>query len=116
MLSEIMSDEYVSNGNKRGRIKLHLGLNTVLGGKQSDNSIGKSTFLLAIDFCFGGDAYCTATDLQTRFSNVRHTVKFAFDFDGRMEYYSRGIVMPTEVNKCDSYYNVLETIGIKEFR
>lgn len=116
MLSEIMSDEYVSNGNKRGRIKLHPGLNTVLGGKQSDNSIGKSTFLLAIDFCFGGDAYCTATDLQTRFSNVRHTVKFAFDFDGRMEYYSRGIVTPTEVNKCDSDYNVLETIGIKEFR
>ena len=116
MLSEIMSDEYVSNGNKRGRIKLLPGLNTVLGGKQSDNSIGKSTFLLAIDFCFGGDAYCTATDLQTRFSNVRHTVKFAFDFDGRMEYYSRGIVTPTEVNKCDSDYNVLETIGIKEFR
>lgn len=116
MLSEIMSDEYVSNGNKRGRIKLHPGLNTVLGGKQSDNSIGKSTFLLAIDFCFGGDAYCTATNLQTRFSNVRHTVKFAFDFNGRMEYYSRGIVTPTEVNKCDSDYNVLETIGIKEFR
>ena len=33
-----------------------------------------------------------------------------------MEYYSRGIVTPTEVNKCDSDYNVLETIGIKEFR
>lgn len=33
-----------------------------------------------------------------------------------MEYYSRGIVTPTEVNKCDSDYNVLETIEIKEFR
>ena len=56
MLFEIMSTEFVANSEKRGRVQFKNGLNTVRGGKQSDNSIGKSTFLLAVDFCFGGDA------------------------------------------------------------
>ena len=41
----------------RGRIQLREGLNTVLGDKAAQNSIGKSTFLLVVDFCFGGDDY-----------------------------------------------------------
>ena len=116
MLYEIMSDEFVSNGSKRGRIKFHSGLNTVRGGKQSDNSIGKSTFLLAVDFCFGGDAYYTETDLKTRFADVRHSINFAFDFNGKKEYYSRSIITPTEVNKCDENYKVIATIKIADFR
>ena len=43
-----MSDEFISYGKKRGKIPFHKGLNIVRGGQQSDNSIGKSTFLLAI--------------------------------------------------------------------
>lgn len=40
-----------------GKIEFHKGLNTVLGAKKADNSIGKSTFLMVIDFCFGGTDY-----------------------------------------------------------
>lgn len=116
MLCEIMSDEFVSNDIKRGRITFHSGLNTVRGGKQSDNSIGKSTFLLAVDFCFGGDTYYTGTDVKARFADVRHTVNFAFVFDGKKEYYSRSIVTPTEVNICNENYSVRETIKLADFR
>lgn len=116
MLCELMSDEYITYDKPRGRITFHPGLNTVLGGKQSDNSIGKSTFLLAVDFCFGGDSYYKATDLRTRFASVRHTVKFAFEFNGKKEYYSRGIVTPNEVNRCNENYEVIETISIQQFR
>ena len=83
MLIEIMSDEFVSYGKQRGRIPFHKGLNIVRGGQQSDNSIGKSTFLLAVDFCFGGEAYFTATDLKTRYSEDRHTIMVTFEFDGK---------------------------------
>ena len=116
MLIEILSNEFESNGKKRGRITFHKGLNTVLGGKQSDNSIGKSTFLLAIDFCFGGKSYYSATDLKTRYADVKHTICFAFEFDGKKEYYSRSIVEPDVINKCDSDYKVLETISIEDFK
>ena len=33
----------------RGRIKFRPGLNTILGDKKAENSIGKSTFLLVVD-------------------------------------------------------------------
>ena len=116
MLIEIMSNEFESNGKKRGRITFHKGLNTILGGKQSDNSIGKSTFLLAIDFCFGGESYYSATDLKTRYADVKHIICFTFEFDGKKEYYSRSIVEPDVVNKCDSDYKVLESVNIEDFK
>lgn len=116
MLLEIMSTEFVSKGEKRGRIQFKKGLNTVRGGKQSDNSIGKSTFLLAVDFCFGGDAYYTKTDSRSRFADVNHTINFCFSFNGKKEYFSRSIVTPTEVSKCDENYVATETIKIDEFK
>lgn len=116
MLVEIMSNEYISNGKQRGRISFHKGLNTVRGGQQSDNSIGKSTFLLAVDFCFGGEAYFSVTDLKTRYADVQHTIKFAFEFDGEREYYSRSIVTPDVVNICDENYVVKGSMGIDDFK
>ena len=58
MLVEIHCDEFMSYGKPRKPIIFHEGLNTVLGGQSADNSIGKSTFLLIIDYVFGGDTYC----------------------------------------------------------
>ena len=55
MLVEIMCDEFKDHGTPRGRIQLHAGLNTVMGSSSGSNSIGKSTFLMIIDFVFGGD-------------------------------------------------------------
>lgn len=45
------------DGTSRGTIVFHEGLNAVIGGIAGENSIGKSTFLLIVDFCFGGDSY-----------------------------------------------------------
>ena len=53
MLVEIMCDEFKDHGTPRGRIQLHAGLNTVMGSSSGSNSIGKSTFLMIIDFVFG---------------------------------------------------------------
>ncbi len=50
MLVEIHCDEFMSYGKPRKPIIFHEGLNTVLGGQSADNSIGKSTFLLIIDY------------------------------------------------------------------
>lgn len=66
MLVEIMCDEFKDHGTPRGRIQLHAGLNTVMGSSSGSNSIGKSTFLMIIDFVFGGDDYVEKlTDVQT---------------------------------------------------
>ena len=37
----------------------------MLGDKAVQNSIGKSTFLLVVDFCFGGDDYINPKILLT---------------------------------------------------
>ena len=57
MLLEIYCDKFLENGNIRPAIEFHNGLNVVLGDELGANSIGKSTFLLVVDFIFGGDDY-----------------------------------------------------------
>ena len=72
MLVEIMCDEFKDHGTPRGRIQLHAGLNTVMGSSSGSNSIGKSTFLMIIDFVFGGDDYVEKlTDVQTEVGEHR---------------------------------------------
>lgn len=90
----------------RGRIRFNPGLNTVLGDKQAENSIGKSTFLLVVDFCFGGDDYLdvekTKNDVVGFVGN--HTIKFAFKFGERIERYARSTLNPEQVIICDENY------------
>ena len=57
MLTEILCDKFLDGGKERGPIRFKRGLNVVLGDEKATNSIGKSTFLLAVDFAFGGSAY-----------------------------------------------------------
>lgn len=60
MLCEIICDYF-----KQPRIQFYPGLNTVLGDGSGSNSIGKSTFLMIIDFVFGGNDYVNkSTDVQ----------------------------------------------------
>ena len=113
MLSEIFCEAFQSNGKQREKIVFNSGLNTVLGGSEGNNSIGKSTFLLIVDYCFGGDTY--------QKSNVKnfigdHTICFAFDFDGRKEYFSRTVSEKTVVHVCDAEYKPIDKISIKKFR
>ena len=57
MLKKIQCDKFISKGQVRPPIEFKKGLNTILGGVNANNSIGKSTLLLIIDFAYGGNSY-----------------------------------------------------------
>ena len=59
MLVEISCDKFIDAGSVRAPITFSKGLNVVLGTETGTNSIGKSTFLLILDFVFGGEDYLT---------------------------------------------------------
>ena len=82
MLVEVRCNKFISNGKVREPIRFHAGLNVVLGDDNGSNSIGKSTFLMILDFVFGGIDYIQkCVDVQ---ENVKeHTICFAFDFGGQ---------------------------------
>lgn len=106
MLVEVWCDKFISNGKVRKPIRFHAGLNAVLGDDNGSNSIGKSTFLMILDFVFGGTDYVKkCVDVQ---ENVKeHTICFAFDFDWQNYYFSRNTVDYNKVVQCDSEYQAL---------
>lgn len=107
MLVEIMCEEFKDHGTPRGRIQLYSGLNTVMGSSSGSNSIGKSTFLMIIDFVFGGDDYVEKlTDVQTEVGE--HRICFAFQFKDGVHYFSRSNVDYKNVQKCDKDYRPLK--------
>lgn len=58
MLHEIYCEQF-----HQKRIVFNPGLSVVLGTNAGDNSIGKSTFLLIVDYVFGGSTYAGTTDI-----------------------------------------------------
>ena len=113
MLYEIQCDRFISNGQPRPPIRFNSGLNVVLGGRNADNSVGKSTFMLIIDFAFGGETYAKS---QTALHIGHHLIKFAFKFAETLYYFSRDVVNANTVNVCDANYNVQSTLSIDNFR
>lgn len=109
MLCEILCDKF-----KKEKIIFHAGLNTVLGDDIGSNSIGKSTFLMIIDFVFGGKDYMMlSTDIQRNVG--RHLIKFCFMFQNKKFYFSRDTNDLEIVNKCDEQYNTISTLSLDEF-
>ena len=106
MLVEVRCDKFISNGKVREPIRFRTGLNAVLGNDNGSNSIGKSTFLMILDFVFGGTDYVKkCVDVQ---ENVKeHTICFAFDFGGHRYYFSRNTINYNNVVKCDCEYQPL---------
>lgn len=116
MLKEIYSTAFKTfNGEIRKPVKFYPGLNVVLGTNDGANSIGKSSFLMALDYVFGGDDYINkCPDIQ---DNVKgHTICFAFENDGDLSYYSRSTLDNAHVNVCNDKYEVKETITIAAYR
>ena len=107
MLIEVQCDKFIKNGQIREPIRFHAGLNAVLGDDNGSNSIGKSTFLMILDFVFGGSDYVKkCTDVQ---ENVKtHTINFAFEFDGQKYYFSRNTTEYNKVIPCEADYKPLE--------
>lgn len=120
MLYEIECEKFAKKVNgqlvPRGRIQLREGLNTVLGDKVAQNSIGKSTFLLVVDFCFGGDDYINPKICKAKEKLHSHTINFAFKFGNRIDYFCRSTKTPSEIGICDSDYKVQRTQTLKEFK
>ena len=112
MLSEIICEKF---NPKNQKISFHQGLNVVLGDDTGTNSIGKSTFLMIIDFVFGGDDYiekCPDVHRNVGF----HKIKFAFSFDDVIYKFVRDTVNSNLVFKCDSDYSIQQEISIDEYR
>ncbi len=109
MLVEVRCDKFMTNGKVRDPIRFHAGLNAVLGDDNGSNSIGKSTFLMILDFVFGGSDYVKkCVDVQ---ENVKeHTICFAFNFGGQMHYFSRNTVDYNNIIICDSEYQPLPDV------
>ncbi len=107
MLIEIQSDAFrteAKNGPIRPTIKFKKGLNVINGSVTGTNSIGKSTFMMAIDFCFGGSGYAKLENVK---NNVEtHDINFAFMFDSSATpfYFSRNTIDHSIINICNSSY------------
>ena len=101
MLYEIVCDKF-----KTKKVLFNSGLNTVLGTNEGDNSIGKSSFLLIVDFVFGGTTYAKSEDIIKNIGE--HSIKFAFKFSNKMHYFCRSVNHLNEVYLCDENYNILK--------
>lgn len=110
MLMEVSCDQFIQNNKMRGPIVFHKGLNAVVGNESGTNSVGKSTFLMVLDFVFGGDDYIKKSKEVHKPTNAGpHTIKFKFEFDGK-PYYFRRSTEDGEYNKvipCDEKYTPL---------
>ena len=106
MLVEVQCDKFIENGKIRKPIRFHAGLNAVLGDDNGSNSIGKSTFLMVLDFVFGGSDYVKkCADVQ---ENVKeHTINFCYQFNNELFYFSRSTTEYNQVLKCDANYHQL---------
>jgi hypothetical protein len=114
MLLEVRCDQFMVDDKPREPIRFKAGLSAVLGSEEADNSIGKSTFLMILDFVFGGDDYLKkSTDVQDQIGP--HTIKFTFLFDDIEHHFSRGTTTANEVNVCDEDYNIQATKPLDEY-
>ena len=109
MLREIYCEKF-----HQKRIRLKQGLNVVLGTNTGDNSIGKSTFLLIIDFVLGGSTYANSNDIL---NNIKEHDIF-FSFFGRNEpyYFARNNINSNIIWVCDQDYNKIRQIDIEEYK
>ncbi|MBQ6827630.1 MAG: AAA family ATPase, partial [Thermoguttaceae bacterium] len=109
MLIEIWCDKF-----RQKKVEFKEGLNVILGAETGDNSIGKSTFLLIIDFVFGGNTYANNVDIR---NNVgEHDVFFAFKFGEEVFKFCRNNCNNSQyVWKCDDAYNKKEKVALADF-
>lgn len=113
MLTRIYCEKFGEVVPKK-TIRFTKGLNIVLGIEGDTNSIGKSTALLIIDFCFGGSTYSRQEDVIANIGH--HIVYFTFRFHERDYHFARGTEKPDVFWECDEGFNPLgEEKPIKEF-
>lgn len=110
MLKGIICEKF-----KQPKITFHKGLNTILGSQFGDNSIGKSTMLMIIDFVFGGSDYMTKS-LDVHSNVGKHEFKIHFVFKNTDFYFVRNNTKPNIVFECDENYNSHAEMGLDEYK
>lgn len=117
MLKEVFCEKFIENGSIRPKIEFHNGLNTIVGtgknNEKSENSVGKSTLLMIIDFAFGGREFINSKAVKIIGT---HTICFAFEFIGESYYFMRITDKDNNIYKCDKNYQNPEQYDIEEFR
>ncbi|MCK3986536.1 AAA family ATPase [Streptococcus suis] len=108
MLIEIVCDKF-----KKEKVTFKPGLNVIEGTDDGDNSIGKSTMLLIIDFVFGGETYSQKSEIFKNIDN--HDVKFKFEFEGDIFYFSRNFLKSSEVWSCDKDYKKISSMTLDQY-
>lgn len=111
MLIEIQCDQFLN----KDPVIFKKGLNIVLGQENARNSIGKTTFLLIIDFAFGGKDYVLMNDQDVNKHINFHVIKFAFEFDKKKYYFSRSTGDINVVNECDENYQTIRQISLDTY-
>lgn len=103
MLIEMKSPVFIEKGKERPPIQFKDGLNVVLGKENGENSIGKSSALLAIDFVFGGKTYLDSDGVKHMGD---HTIFFTFKFDGKEYSFARNTGDAEKVHCCTRNYDL----------
>lgn len=108
MLREIYCDAF-----HQKRIMFTDGFNVVLGTPTGTNSIGKSTFILIIDFVLGGDTYSRSEDIL---QNVEaHRICWTLSFDETEYYFARRMPDSNYIEKCNQQYLEYDKISVSDY-
>ena len=112
MLVEISSSVFKEKGKVRPPIRFKKGLNVVLGKEDGENSIGKSSAMLAIDFAFGSKTYASSDGVKHM---GHHVINFAFQFDGDVHHFFRSTAQSDKVFLCNEKYEFREEWELHQF-
>lgn len=95
MLKRIQCDEFKTfEGAVRPPIEFHKGLNAVIGNESGTNSVGKSTFLMILDFVFGGDDYIRKSK-EVHKNILPHQICLLIDEIGKINEFSYPLMLKT---------------------
>lgn len=116
MLREIRCDAFRNENGVRKPIIFQPGFNAVIGNESGTNSVGKSTFLMIIDYVFGGEDYIKKSREVHR-NVLPHTIFFKFVFGKDEEYFfGRSTDDPNVVSVCDSQYKKIEEWKLQKYQ
>jgi predicted nucleic acid-binding Zn-ribbon protein len=87
-----------------------------MGNSGGSNAIGKSTFLLILDFAFGGDSYTkSAKDVFKEIGH--HQINMEFEFGGHSYFFYRLTNVPSKIMQSDDGYStVIREMSVNDFR
>ncbi len=95
-------------------VKLSRGLNVVVGDNVATNSIGKSTFLMIVDFAMGGNSFLERnSDVVDELGH--HSYNFVFEFENADYYFRRDTNNSETVFRCNDKWEIQQALTTKQY-